>query len=51
MLRYDVTTTILGDAHRYYGSGMIGNVYELFDGTEIIVCFSNDTSTKLERFQ
>ena len=38
---YEVAMTILGDAHRYYGSGMIGNVYELIDGTEIIVYFSN----------
>ena len=38
---YESAMTILGDAHRYYGSGMIGNVYELLDGTEIIVYFSN----------
>ena len=38
---YESAMTILGDAHRYYGSGMIGTVYELLDGTEIIVYFSN----------
>ena len=33
---------VLGQAHGYFGSGMIGNVYELTDGTTIIVYFNND---------
>lgn len=36
---YESAMEVLGAAHSYYGSGMIGNVYELVDGTEIIVYF------------
>jgi len=35
--------TALGQAHSYFGSGMIGNVYELTDGTTIIVYFNNNS--------
>lgn len=36
---YESAMEVLGAAHSYYGSGMIGNVYELVDGTQIIVYF------------
>ena len=36
---YESAMEVLGAAHSYYGSGMIGNVYELVDGTKVIVYF------------
>jgi hypothetical protein len=35
------TMEILGQPHRYFGSGMVGSVYKLVDGTEVTVYFNN----------
>lgn len=34
---------VLGEPHSYLGSGMIGSVYNLVDGTEIVVYFTSGT--------
>lgn len=33
---------ILGQPHHYFGSGMVGSVYKLVDGTEVTVYFNNE---------
>jgi hypothetical protein len=32
---------VLGQPNHYFGSGMVGSVYKLVDGTEVTVYFSN----------
>lgn len=39
---YKEAMEVLGAAHDYIGSGMVGNVYNLIDGTKISVYFAND---------
>lgn len=39
---YDEAMEVLGQAHGYYGSGLIGSVYQLVDGADITVYFCND---------
>lgn len=38
-MSYESAMEILGEPHDYYGSGMVGSVYQLNDGTKIIVYF------------
>lgn len=42
-LGYDEAMEVLGEAHAYTGNGMIGSLYELVDGTEVVVYFANDS--------
>lgn len=39
---YDEAMKVLGEAHDYIGSGMVGSVYKLVDGTEVVVYYAND---------
>lgn len=41
---------ILGEAHAYTGSGMIGSIYELTDGTEVTVYFANDSIDQIRTY-
>lgn len=42
-LGYNEAMEVLGEAHDYIGSGMIGSVYGLVDGSEIVVYYANDS--------
>lgn len=38
-MSYDAAMDVLGEPHDYYGSGMIGSVYNLSDGNKIVVYY------------
>jgi hypothetical protein len=37
----DASGYLIYQPHRYFGSGMVGSVYKLVDGTEVTVYFNN----------
>ena len=40
-MSYEDSIEVLGAPHSYYGSGRVGHVYKLADGTEIIIYYKS----------